>query len=71
MDYTTIMNLWYYDMQNIMDNYSRILEERNEAEEKKANEQGIDKSQMNPKSIMDSARSSMPKIPKINIPNFL
>lgn len=70
MDYTTIMNLWYYDMQNIMDNYSRILEERNEAEEKKANEQGIDTSRMNPKSIMDSAKSLMPKMPNINIPNL-
>lgn len=70
MDYTTIMNLWYYDMQNIMDNYSRILEERNEAEERKANEQGIDTSQMNPKSIMDSAKSLMPKMPKVNIPNL-
>lgn len=70
MDYTTIMNLWYYDMQNIMDNYSRILEERNEAEEKKANEQGIDTSRMNPKSIMDSAKSLMPKMPKVNIPNL-
>lgn len=70
MDYTTIMNLWYYDMQNIMDNYSRILEERNEAEEKKANEQGVDTSRMNPKSIMDSAKSLMPKMPKVNIPNL-
>ena len=70
MDYTTIMNLWYYDMQNIMDNYSRILEERNEAEEKKTNEQGVDTSRMNPKSIMDSAKSLMPKMPKVNIPNL-
>lgn len=70
MDYTTIMNLWYYDMQNIMDNYSRILEERNEAEEKKAREQGIDMSQMNPKSMMDSVKGSMPKMPKVNIPNL-
>ena len=70
MDYTTIMNLWYYDMQNIMDNYSRILEERNEAEEQKANEQGVDTSRMNPKSIMDSAKSLMPKMPKVNIPNL-
>ena len=70
MDYTTIMNLWYYDMQNIMDNYSRILEERNEAEEKKANEQGIDTIRMNPKSIMNSAKSLMPKMPKVNIPNL-
>lgn len=70
MDYNTIMNLWYYDMQNIMDCYSKILEAREQSEEQRAKEQGIDMSQMNPRTMMESAKSTMPKMPNIKFPNF-
>lgn len=70
MDYATIMGLCYYDMQNIIEHYSRILEAREKSEEERAREQGVDMSQMNPKAMMDSAKSSMPKMPNIKFPNF-
>ena len=34
MDYQTIMNLWMYDFQNILENYSKIVEERKKEEDK-------------------------------------
>lgn len=38
MDYATIMNLWMYDFQNILERYNKMIEERKE-EEKKQNEE--------------------------------
>ena len=38
MDYQTIMNLWMYDFQNILENYSKIVEERKKEEEKQNEE---------------------------------
>lgn len=66
MDYITIMNLWFYDLQNILESYSKIVEERNNEEQKQAKESGYDPKQANPKTVMESAKNMMPKI----IPNF-
>lgn len=38
MGYDTIMGMWMYDFQNVLERYSKIVEERNE-EEKKQNEE--------------------------------
>lgn len=67
MDYNTIMNLWMYDFQNILERYSKIVEERKE-EEKKQNEEYEKK--YNPDKFLRQAggNSSIPKIP--NTPNF-
>lgn len=63
MSYPDIMNMWMYDFQNAMLTYQRIVEERHEAEEKQAKEQGYDKNKFNPDSMMKSASNMMPKMP--------
>jgi len=67
MDYNTIMNLWMYDFQNILERYSKMVEERKE-EEKKQNEEYEKK--YNPDKFLrqTGGNSSIPKIP--NAPNF-
>lgn len=67
MDYSTIMNLWMYDFQNILERYSKMVEERKE-EEKKQNEEYEKK--YNPDKFLRQAsgNSSIPKVP--NAPNF-
>lgn len=66
MDYGTIMNLWMYDFQNILERYSKIVEERKE-EEKKQNEE-YEKKYNPDKFLKAGGNSSMPKVP--NAPNF-
>ena len=51
MDYQTIMNLWMYDFQNILENYSKIVEERKKEEEKQ-NEEYEKKYNMSPDKYM-------------------
>lgn len=70
MDYNTLLSIWFYDFQNILDSYSNILEERNEEEQKQAKAQGYDPKHTNPKTMMDSAKNLMPKMPQISIPKF-
>jgi len=67
MDYNTIMNLWMYDFQNILERYSKMVEERKEEEKKQNEEYG---KKYNPDKYMQQYKntSSMPKIPKA--PNF-
>lgn len=74
MDYNTIMSLYFYDMQNILESYAKIIEDRNKEEQKQAKEQGYDPKDMNPKDMMNNAMNSakgmMPKMPTMNMPGF-
>ena len=70
MDYYSIMNLWFYDLQNILESYSKIIEERNNEEQKHAKENGYDPKQANPKTMMESAKNMMPKIPNFSFPKL-
>lgn len=69
MDYQTIMSLWYYDLENIMESYSNILEERENAEKKRAKEQGYNYN-TSPKDLMNNAKSMIPKMPNLTIPKL-
>ena len=76
MQYDTIMGMLFYEFQNILETYSKVLEERREEEEKESEKQGIDYSNYSPDRIMKNAQNymsnmpNMPNIPKINIPKF-
>lgn len=66
MDYNTIMNLWMYDFQNILENYSKMVEERKE-EEKKQNEEYEKKYNMSPyKYLKQYQVPQTPKLPNLN-----
>lgn len=70
MDYDTIMNLWMYDFQNILERYSKMVEERRE-EEKKQNEEYEKKYNMSPDRYLKQYQSQTPKTPKMpNIGNI-
>jgi hypothetical protein len=79
MQYDTIMGMLFYEFQNILETYSQILEERKEEEEKEAAEHGFDPDDYSPDRMMRNAQgymskapsmSSMPSMPKIDIPKF-
>ena len=79
MQYDTIMGMLFYEFQNVLETYSQILEERKEAEEKENAENGFDPDDYTPDKMMRNAQSymskshtmsSMPQIPKIDIPKF-
>ena len=73
MPYDTIMGMLFYEFQNVLETYSRILEERREEEEKEAAENGMDFSEYTPDRMMRNAQnymSKMPNMPKIDIPKF-
>jgi hypothetical protein len=79
MQYDTIMGMLFYEFQNILETYSKILEERREEEEKQNEENNIDSSKYSPENMMKSAQNymskmpnmpNMPKMPNIDIPNF-
>ena len=66
MDYNTIMNLWMYDFQNILENYSKMVEERKE-EEKKQNEEYEKKYNMSPDKYLKQYQvPQTPKLPNLN-----
>jgi hypothetical protein len=66
MDYATIMNLWMYDFQNILERYGKMIEERKE-DEKKQNEE-FEKSYPipSPDKYLKGYGSNFPKIPNMN-----
>lgn len=66
MGYFDIMNLWFYDFQNILNSYKNIIEARNKEEEEQAKKQGYDKNNLNPNTMMKNAAQNMPKIPKMS-----
>lgn len=70
MDYNTIMGLWFYDFQNIIETYNKIIEKRNEEEKQRAKDEGYDPGKYNPDSMMKQVSKSMPKMPSINIPKL-
>lgn len=70
MDYNTIMSLWFYDFQNIIETYQRILEKRKEEEKKQAKQEGYDPDKFSPDGMMKQVTNSMPKMPTINIPKL-
>ena len=79
MQYDTIMGMLFYEFQNVLETYSKILEERREEEEKEYAENGFDPSDYSPDKMMKNANSymnkmpqmpSMPQMPKFDIPNF-
>ena len=70
MQWDVIMSLNFYDFQNILDSYTRILEERKQAEDEEMKKQGYDEKTMNPQSMMQQAQKNMPKPPVIQTPKF-
>lgn len=65
MDYNTIMSLWMYDFQNILERYSKMVEERNE-EEKKQNEEYEKNYSSSSNKILKQYTPQIPKIPNMN-----
>jgi hypothetical protein len=61
MQYDTIMGMLFYEFQNVLEAYSKILEERKEAEEKENQENGIDSSKYTPERMMKSIRGNAPE----------
>jgi len=70
MQWDVIMSLNFYDFQNILDSYTRILEQRKEEEEAEMKKQGYDEKTMNPQNLMSQAKKNMPKMPTINTPKI-
>lgn len=66
MQYDIIMNLYFYDFQNVLESYSKIIEERRKEEESEMKRQGYDTKNYSPESI----QKNMPKVPKMEIPKF-
>lgn len=65
MGYWDIMNLWFYDFQNILTTYQEIIEKRNKEEEEQAKKQGYDMNKMSPEGMMKSAKGMIPTMPKM------
>ena len=69
MGYWDIMELWFYDFQNILKSYQAIIEKRNKDEEDEAKRQGFDKNKMSPDGMMKNVKgmmsNSMPKMPNM------
>ena len=71
MQYDTIMGMLFYEFQNVLDTYSKILEERREEEEKEAADNGLNTSKYSPDKMMKNAQNYMPKMPNMpNMPKF-
>lgn len=70
MQWDIIMSLNFYDFQNILESYTRILEERKQAEEEEMKKHGYDEKKYNPENMMHQAQKSMPKMPTINMPKI-
>lgn len=66
MGYSDIMQLWFYDFQNILLTYKSIIEQRNKEEEDQAKKQGYDPSNFNPNNMMKNMKSSIPKMPNMS-----
>lgn len=69
MGYWDIMELWFYDFQNILKSYQAIIEKRNKEEQEEAKRQGYDKNKMSPDGMMKNVRgmmsNTMPKMPNM------
>lgn len=67
--WSTIMDMNFYDLENCLKSYNRILEERKKAEEEEAKKEGFDDSKYSPEALMSQAQRSL-KVPSVNIPKF-
>lgn len=71
MGYFDIMNLWFYDLENILKSYQKIVEDRKKAEEEEYKKQGIDRDSLNPNKMMSDAQKRMPtKMPRMGGSGF-
>ena len=70
MQYDIIMNLDFYVFQNILEHYSKILEERKQAEEDEMKRQGYDPKKYDPDRLMHNTQKNMPKMPTIQMPKI-
>lgn len=70
MQWDIIMNLNFYDFQNILESYTRILEERKKAEEEESKKGGYDEKNYSPDNMMRQAQKNMSKMPNIQMPKF-
>ena len=70
MQWNIIMNLAFYDFQNILEHYSQILEERKQAEEEEMKKQGYDPKKYDPDRLMRNNQKNMPKMPTIQMPKI-
>lgn len=70
----SIMGMFFFDFQNVLESYSKILEDRRDEEDKQAKKQGYDPKKYNPDSMMKQAQGSMaksmPSMPKFSMPKF-
>lgn len=70
MQWNVIMDLYFYDFQNILQRYSKILDDRKKDEDEEMKKQGYDESKYTPDNMMNKVQKSMPKIPNITIPKL-
>ena len=70
MQWDVIMSLNFYDFQNILESYTRILEERKKAEEEEEKKHEDNAKQYTPSNLMRQAQHSMPKMPTIQMPKL-
>ena len=71
MSYDTIMNLDFYIFENILDHYTKILEDRKKEEEEEMKKHGYDENK-SPEQMMKQAQKNMPtpKLPSISMPKY-
>lgn len=62
MSYDTIMNLEYYIFENLLERYSKILDERKKAEDEEMKKQ---EDKYSPETMMKQQQRNMPAIPKM------
>lgn len=62
MSYDTIMNLDFYIFENILDHYTKILEERKKQEDEEMKKQ---EDKYSPDNMMKSQQRNMPAMPKL------
>ena len=64
MSYDTIMNLDFYIFENILDRYTKILEDRKKQEDEEMKKQ---EEKYSPDTMMKQQQRNMPTIPKLPI----
>lgn len=70
MQWDVIMNLYFYDFQNILQSYAKILEDRRKEEEDDMKKQGYDENRYSPDNMMRQTQKSISKMPNISIPKL-
>ena len=70
MQWDVIMSLNFYDFQNILESYTRILEERKKAEEEESKKGCYAEKTCDPGNMMYQVQKSMPKMPTLQMPKL-